>query len=57
VGNGAATAREKELIRAIPDAELVNAIASNVKVAAAGMTQVLGKLKKQQKKGHAHSAA
>lgn len=42
-----ATIREKDLMKACPDAELVAAIIGNVKIAAAGLTQ----LKQKQKKG------
>ncbi|KAJ8767313.1 hypothetical protein K2173_017357 [Erythroxylum novogranatense] len=42
-----ATAREKELMKACTDAELVAAIVGNVKITAAGLTQ----LKQKQKKG------
>lgn len=42
-----ATQREKELMKACTDPELVAAIVGNVKVSAAGLTQ----LKQRQKKG------
>lgn len=42
-----ATQREKELMKACTDPELVAAIIGNVKISAAGLTQ----LKQKQKKG------
>lgn len=42
-----ATTREKELMKACTDPELVAAIVGNVKISAAGLTQ----LKQKQKKG------
>lgn len=42
-----ATTREKELIKACTDPELVSAIIGNARVTAAGLTQ----LKQKQKKG------
>lgn len=41
------TSREKELMKACTDPELVAAIVGNVKISAAGLTQ----LKQKQKKG------
>lgn len=44
-----ATNREKELMKACTDPELVAAILSNVKVSAAGLTQLKQKQKKNKK--------
>lgn len=44
-----ATSREKELMKACTDPELVAAILGNVKVAAAGLSQLKQKQKKSKK--------
>lgn len=44
-----ATSREKELMKACTDPELVAAIVGNVKVSAAGLTQLKQKQKKNKK--------
>lgn len=44
-----ATSREKELMKACTDPELVAAIVGNVKVSAAGLTQLKQKTKKNKK--------
>lgn len=46
---GEATSREKELMKACTDPELVAAILGNVKVAAAGLSQLKQKQKKNKK--------
>lgn len=50
-----ATNREKELMKACTDPELVAAIIGNVKVAAAGLTQLKQKQKKGKKTGKQQS--
>lgn len=52
VNNPACAGRQKELMRAMPDAELTQAILGNVKVASAGMASAAAKMKKQAKKKH-----
>lgn len=46
-----ATSREKELMKACTDPELVSAIIGNVKISAAGLTQLKQKQKKPKKGG------
>lgn len=52
MNNPACAGRQKELMRAMPDAELTQAILGNVKVASAGMASAAAKMKKQAKKKH-----
>jgi succinate dehydrogenase flavin-adding protein (antitoxin of CptAB toxin-antitoxin module) len=50
-----ATSREKELMKACTDPELVAAIVGNVKITAAGLTQLKQKQKKVKKNNKGES--
>lgn len=50
-----ATSREKELMKACTDPELVAAIMGNVKITSAGLTQLKQKQKKSKKSSKAES--